>query len=424
MKQARLEELLKHKGIGPKGSKSLRPEQLGELQEILTSNEVSLTTKASFFTAFSLLENTPEESLWFEKNQELFPVEVLNLTKATDQLEGLVARVLKRENLSYEDSRKALAWILDETVDDYIKGAFLEAERLKRETFDENLGFLDELWNHSKRIETNLPIVIDLADNYDGFNRTYCYAPFLAATLAACGYPTLIHGAKTAAPKFGWTSHQVLEEAKKNVKLTLEESRTQLENIEIGWSYLDESIFYPQMHKLHSMRKEMVKRPMLATFEKLMQPIRSVNGNYQALGYTHTAYRELLANLLVSFAKSPKAMVVRGVEGTSRPSLARKSIVMYYDGKESHEEHFLPEEFGIESREEPLDKTITPQQNLEVGIEVLQGKPSVHRDVLLYWGCAVLSGFRFLTDEEARQKLEKAIDSGRALHHFNAFVDA
>ncbi len=178
------------------------------------------------------------------------------------------------------------------------------------------------------------------------------------------------------------------------------------------------------MHGLQKMREEMVKRPMLATFEKLMQPIRSLNGNYQALGYTHSAYKELLAKLVTEFKKSPKALVIRGVEGTSRPSLSRKNAAMFYDGSGYHEEFFVPEEYGIENQEEYLNKELSIDENLEIGLGILKGELGTHREALLFWGCSLLSGFRLELDEDAYKKLANAIDSGEALKRFNTLRES
>ncbi len=232
--QKHLEGLLKHKGIGAKGSKSLKKDQLDVLNGLIESDDVSLTTKASFWVAFKMLENTEFEKKWLLENETIFPKQVRDLLKIRSGFIGLIGRVIRRENLTYGEAKEGMGCVLNSAEPEYLKGAFLEALRLKRETFDENLGFLETLWKMSQRVVTETPTLIDIADNYDGFNRSVCYTPFLACALSAAGYPTLIHGSKTAAPKFGWTSHQILKKANFEVTKSLNDVKSNIENSKIS----------------------------------------------------------------------------------------------------------------------------------------------------------------------------------------------
>ena len=92
------------------------------------------------------------------------------------------------------------------------------------------------------------------------------------------------------------------------------------------------------MFALQQMRKEMVKRPLLATFEKWMQPLRAKGENAMVMGYTHTAYKVGLAKIIKDFSQTNQSVIVRGIEGSPRAPLSRDSTVMFYDGKEYHEE--------------------------------------------------------------------------------------
>ena len=415
--QSKLETILKHKGIGPAGSKSLKEDQLQELQEVLIG-DTSLITQASLYSAFCLLENQPHEQEWFDVAKEkFFHKEVREMQENAHPLGALLKRVLNRENLSYEESLKSVDHLLDLNCPEFLKGAFLEGQRVKRETHEENLGFLHGLHKHTDFETIDSDVVIDIADNYDGYNRTPCLSPFVAAILAACGYKTIIHGVKKAAPKMGKTSYEVLECIEYPVEQSLKEAKSKLEDPNIGWAYVDQSKSYPQLNSLINMRKEMVKRPMLATFEKMVQPLRATEGNYLAMGYTHTAYKGHLSKLIVEFGATPKTLIIRGVEGTSRPSLARRSVCLWYDGDDVHEEFFDPKEYGIETREEVLDKKATAKDSCAIGLDVLNGLDTPYRDYIVYWATALLSGFRLETDIDALKKVEEAIDSKQALKH-------
>ena len=102
-----------------------------------------------------------------------------------------------------------------------MKAAFLQAERVKRESFEENFVFLHSLWSRGQRLEVDLPALVDLCDSYDGTNRSYHLTPFVAALLGASGVPTVLHGIESLGPKYGITTAQILHLAGKSTTLSL-----------------------------------------------------------------------------------------------------------------------------------------------------------------------------------------------------------
>src|SRR6478736_6258013 len=106
MVQERLAELLKKKGIGPEGSKSLITEELNELEHLFKSPDVSLTTVATMVTALLTLEPNNYEREWIEKIKaspsEFLPNEIVPFFTGDtrDEFYKLILKVIKHENLS------------------------------------------------------------------------------------------------------------------------------------------------------------------------------------------------------------------------------------------------------------------------------------------------------------------------------------
>lgn len=77
MQLNRLEELLKKKGIGPEGSKSMKIDELNELVHLFQDSAISLTTKATILTALLMLPPTEVEAAWLmnfkKKHTEILP---------------------------------------------------------------------------------------------------------------------------------------------------------------------------------------------------------------------------------------------------------------------------------------------------------------------------------------------------------------
>ena len=106
-------------------------------------------------------------------------------------------------NLTEDEAYNALKLCLSKEPSDIQVGVFLIAMRLKRETLDENRGFLRALREVSTIVQSPAPRVLSFCDPYDGFNRVPHFAPVVAAVLGACGLPSYVHGAWTMPPKPG-----------------------------------------------------------------------------------------------------------------------------------------------------------------------------------------------------------------------------
>lgn len=422
----RLEELLKKKGIGPEGSKSLKEAELNEVEILFKDNAYSLTTRATLLTALLMLPASSEETIWLSGLQSEFQnilpealfFMIMHETASTN-LEKYLCTTLEGKDLNYKEACHAMTIILtDDTVPEFQKGAFLEAQRLKRESFDENKGFFDTLWNHTNRLQTELPVLIDICDNYDGFNRYHNLAPFFAAAIASCGYPCIIHGIGNVAPKFGVTSKNILEAAQGNSSKIHTEVLTNLLDTSIGWGYIDQSIFHPSLFKLQHVRKEMVKRPFLATFEKMMQPIRAAQGNHILTGFTHAHYRKEVAEQLKSQNKSAAGIVVKGLEGSSCPPLNRETIQVLVHQNEIVDQTIKPESFlQTEHNQLPLKK-VTAEESYQSGKDALQGVQNEAYYQIVYYVSMALSGFNFTDREKSIALIEANLLNGKAYQHF------
>ena len=85
--------------------------------------------------------------------------------------------------------RKALEWVQQGRIDPVRAGIFLIALRMKRETPEENRGVLQAILDAREVVTADVDEVVDIADPYDGYNRTIPASPFLAPLLAECGIP-------------------------------------------------------------------------------------------------------------------------------------------------------------------------------------------------------------------------------------------
>lgn len=320
--QVQLVEILRNKGIGPKGSKQLTSKNIEDTPELLYSPFCNLTTKATLLCALQLLDKSKEEQTLIsllKNNVEKIPNELhflISLEGITYE-EKLIIHLIKTNDLTEEEAKQSSDIFLSVKTAPYLLACYLEALRLKRETDLENKIFYQYFLKECKRVKVNCPPIIEIGDSYDGMNRNFNFNLLTACTLAALGYRVLLTGNETVAPKKGVTHHQILKSLSKNPFLTIEEAAEQL--VSIGVTYLDQSQFHPELWQKKEMREAMVKRPFLATFEKILSPIYSSEGNYVATSYTHAHYKNANIEIFKSSKYINKALNIKGLEGTIHP---------------------------------------------------------------------------------------------------------
>jgi anthranilate phosphoribosyltransferase len=422
--QQRLSDLLKKKGIGPEASKSLKREEIEELKNLLIDPKVSLTTKATFITALLTLEPTDIERHFINElksephkylSKEL--IEFITGRTESDYMK-IILKAISNQDLSETEAQAGMDFFFSPYQPDYLKGSFLEAERLKRETFLENKIFFKSMWDKVEHTIIDEPILIDICDSYDGCNRTRHFSVFVASLIASLGYKVYLHGIEKVAPKEAVTSHQILKAAGKNPLKSKEEVIADLMNPTVGWGYLDQKIFFESLYNLKQMRKEMVKRPFLATFEKLLQPVTTRQGNYIVTGYTHTHYRSELINQLADQRKCKKALVLKGAEGSTQLSMSRETINILFDGETIKDSAISPLDFDMQNFPSSKDTSITAQTSANEGLEALENTDGFAKENIIYTAAVILSKFGLEPAKLVVAGLRNAIESGKALSHW------
>ncbi|HHO59068.1 MAG TPA: anthranilate phosphoribosyltransferase, partial [Thiotrichales bacterium] len=246
------------------------------------------------------------------------------------QMRSIIQRIATgpdmSKNISQEEARAGMLAVLDQAIDPVQAAIFLIALRMKRETDEENLGILDAISDHTRRVTADVDEVFDLSDPYNGYNRTLPAAPFLPAVLAACGVATVSHGVETMSPKFGITHHRVLRAAGVPVELSVEDAAARLAEPTIGWAYVDQKASNPALHALTDLRSNIIKRQAITTVEVLSKPICGRRKTHYMSGYVHKPYTRVYA-MLARHAGFDSCLMIRGVEGGITPSLRQSGRV-------------------------------------------------------------------------------------------------
>jgi len=143
----------------------------------------------------------------------------MNKSQQKPELDDILYRSIQKvatgpgysKSLSQEDARDSLLSILNGSADPVRAGVFLIALRMKRESMDENKGFLEALIQTTNRVTANIDSVIDISEPYNGYVRGLSVTAFLAPLLAEMNEPSYSHGVESVGPKFGLTHNKVLK---------------------------------------------------------------------------------------------------------------------------------------------------------------------------------------------------------------------
>lgn len=337
------------------------------------------------------------------------------------------------KDLSYTEAYQAMQHILSGEADPVQTAIYFIALRMKRETDEENRGTLQALIDHSTISHAAVDELVDISDPYDGFARGVPASSFVPAVLASLGVPAILHGLDSVGPKYGATHHKVLKAAGVNVELSPAQATAQLERI--GWTYIDQASFAPQLHALVPLRQRMVKRQVLTTVETMLGPIRARGKTHCMGGYVHKAYPPIYASLARQ-AGFTSAMFVRGVEGGIIPSLQQAGRFFAYQGQEAeYQVDLVPQTLGMvaETRAVPLPPNLVPAEDALIdsealakeaaglGLAALGGERGLTYDSLIY-ACAIcLSHLQRYPDLlTAAQAVHTVLDKGQALKVFEA----
>jgi anthranilate phosphoribosyltransferase len=220
------------------------------------------------------------------------------------------------KDLTEDEAEDALTSILNGHVSEVRAGIFLIAARMKLETVVENIGYWKALNQTTIKQELPFEKILQLADPFDGFNRVPYFGFFTLPVLAMMGLPVYGHSTLSLPPKFGITFEDLLvNHYGVSQNDTLETRLTLLKKYSFG--LLSAKHTNPSLEALRDLRVEIVKRPMLATLEKMLQPvIAKAGGNFLATGYFHRGY-EVPMLAVARLSGFDKTLIGNGSEGTT-----------------------------------------------------------------------------------------------------------
>ena len=221
--------------------------------------------------------------------------------------------------LTSEQAHDLMSQVLDGAVSDLEIGAFCLAMRIKGETPDELIGFLQATTERCLDLRPALqaaPRGVVLLPSYNGSRKLPNLTPLLAWSLAQRGVGVLVHGPATDPARI--TSAQVFSAG----------GWPQVRNasdLAICWragrpAFMDIADLCPGMDRLLAVRWQVGLRNPGHTVVKLLDPfalpaVGPLDGTprLRVINHTHPEYGESLAQFIAQSQAS--ALLMRGTEG-------------------------------------------------------------------------------------------------------------
>lgn len=298
--------------------------------------------------------------------------------------------------------------------------AFLIALRMKRESVDELLGFLDCLQKKAIKVggpgtpqlpselPSQLPSqLIDVCGTGGDGAHTFNISTTVAFVVAAAGQPVAKHGNRSVSSRSG--SFDVLEA----LGLRFEADPQVVANSirEFGLGLLFAPAFHPALKVLAPIRKNLGVYTVFNALGVLLNP---AHVKRQLIGVYSPLLLEKFAEVLKNRG-SQEAMIVRGEDGLDELSLCAPTQIVHLENGQIREYCIHPEDFGLKRVASQELKGGDAQENARILVEILRGQKGPKRDVvLLNAAAALVVGGKALDFQEGIERAVDAIDSGRA----------
>ena len=313
-------------------------------------------------------------------------------------LEKIAAGPRMSKDLTRDEAEDALSLILNDQVSSERAAVFLIAARMKLETLEENIGYWKALDATLVSQEIKFEKLVQIAEAFDGFQRTPIFTFYTIPLLAEMGLPTYGHSALPLPPKFGITFEDLLvNHYRVPADQTFDQRKALIEKYEFG--YLGTRQSHPKLDALKNLRSEIVKRPMLATLEKMLMPLQA-KSNYLATNYFHPGYEEpMLA--VAALGRWDIAIIGNGMEGSILYGVHKAAKLFIHLGKIGAQEKKLDASRALDASTAQLIQTsfeelkqipASREKVAELGEQALQGKggPAAY---LVAWQAATLAHF-------------------------------
>jgi len=218
----------------------------------------------------------------------------------------MLEKIMKNENLTFDDSYETMKYIMDGKANDCEIAAFLTALKMKGESIEEVSGFSKAMLEKANKIKTRHKDMVDTCGTGGDKKGTFNVSTTAAFIAAGAGVVVAKHGNRSVSSLSG--SADVLEELGVNINLECSRVAKCIDEIGIGF------IFAP---KAHTAMKHVAKARKEMGIKTVFNILGPITNPAMASGRVLGVFDDKLMDIMIYSLKNlgvKRAFVVYGVE--------------------------------------------------------------------------------------------------------------
>ncbi|MBH68939.1 MAG: anthranilate phosphoribosyltransferase [Rhodospirillaceae bacterium] len=329
-------------------------------------------------------------------------------------LKELIAVVAEGTSLTEKQSQEAFEIIMSGDASPSQIGGFLMAMRVRGETVAEITGAARTM--RAKVTSIKAPEnAIDTVGTGGDSSGTYNISTASSFIVSAAGVPVAKHGNKALSSKTG--AADVLTQL--GVNLDCDMSLVQKAMDELGICFLMAPRHHTAMRHVATSRLELGTRTIFNLLGPLANPAKVKR---QLVGVFAESWVEPIAHVLKSLG-SERAWVVHGSDGLDEITTTGSTKVASLDGNLVTTFHIHPSDIGLSIAKPEALKGGFPHQNASALLELLDGKKSEYRDIVILNSAASLVIANHVDNLlDGAAIANNMIDSGKAKEKLNQLI--
>ena len=320
-------------------------------------------------------------------------------------IEETLGRLSAGEDLSYDDTSRAVEAIMLGLCSDAEIGLLLSGLHLKGETVAEVAGAASALRRHMTPIRSRRQGVLDTCGTGGDGSKTFNISTAAALVAAAAGVPVAKHGNRRVTSTCG--SADVLAALGVNIEADVRTVEACLD--ELGICFCFAPLLHGAMKNVSAVRQKLGT----PTIFNLLGPLSNPAGApYQVLGVGRPELRPLLAEALAVLGTA-RAIVICGEDGLDEVTLSGPTHVTEVEGDLLRESVWHPADFGIKSASLDALRVSDAAESAAMIRSVLAGEAGPPRDIVVLNAAAALLTARAAESPlAAAEQAAAAIDNG------------
>lgn len=323
-------------------------------------------------------------------------------------------KLMAHENLSYQQAKSIMHQIMNGEASPVQTAAFLAALGTKGETIEEITGCAAGMRANSTRVPHHFDLLEIVGTGGDGSN-SFNISTTSSIVIASGGVKVAKHGNRAASSKSG--AADCLEALGVNIHLSPLKCVHLLQ--EIGICFFFAQNYHRSMKYVAPVRKEMGTRTIFNILGPLTNP---ASPTLQVLGVYSESLVEPLAHVLANLGVK-RGMVVYGQDSLDELSISSATTICEFCGDDFHTYQIHPQDFGFQTCPKSELLGGSPQENAQITLDILNGKPGAKRKaVLLNAGAGLYIAGKTQSLQNGVFLAAALIDSGKAIKKLEELI--